>query len=185
VCDTGYSVKRLVEDLLELRARGEPETVLLEEARELVKRLVLMKHNWLRSSMYALGEPPSEAGFYKLHEEADHSLAIVVVTWPPGEETPPHDHGTWSVIAGLQGHETQHRWKRLDDGSKPGYAELLRDGSERIDTSTIVTLDSNAIHSVHNDSGAPSVTLHVYGMNVEYTGRRKYDPGRMTVSTYQ
>lgn len=185
MCDTGYSVKRLVEDLRDLKARGEPEAAMLEEVREYVKRLLLMKHNWLRASMCVPSEDPSSAGIYKLHEEPDHSLAIFVVTWSPGEETPPHDHATWAVIAGLQGWETQHRWKRLDDGSRPGYAEVVRVGSERIDSNAIVALDSNAIHSVQNDSGALSVTLHVYGMNVEYTDRRSFDPERRTTSAYR
>ena len=42
MCDTGYSVKQLAEDLRDLKARGEPEPVLLEEVSERVKRLLLM-----------------------------------------------------------------------------------------------------------------------------------------------
>ena len=172
MCDTGYSVKRLVEDLKRLQAHGEPEAALLEEVRERVKRLLLMKHNWLRSSMCVPGADPSSPGCYKLHEEPDHSLAVFVVTWAPGGETPPHDHGTWAVIAGLDGWETLHRWKRVDDGSNP----VVRDGSERVDTKAIVAMDSSAIHSVQNDSGAVSVTLHVYGMDPDYTDGRDYIP---------
>lgn len=168
MCDTGYSVKRLVEDLRELKARGEPEPVMLEEVRELVKRLMLMKHNWLRGSMRVPSADPSSPGVYRLHEEPDHSLSVFVHTWAPGEETRPHNHGTWAVIGGLEGWETQHRWKLLDDGS------VVRDRSERVDERTIVALDSQAIHSVHNDSGAVSVTLHVYGVDPEYTGRRSF-----------
>jgi hypothetical protein len=91
-------VKRLVEDLQELKARGEPEPVLLEEVSERVKRLLLMKHNWLRGSMCKLSADGS-TGIYQLHEEPDHSLAVFVVTWPPGEETRPHEHrpGPWSA----------------------------------------------------------------------------------------
>jgi predicted metal-dependent enzyme (double-stranded beta helix superfamily) len=168
MCDTGYSVKRLVEDLRDLKARGEPEPVVLEAARDYVKRLVMMKHNWLRSSMTQAAEMPSEPGVYVLNEEPDHSLFVLVVTWPPGEETRPHDHATWSVIAGLQGYETQHRWKRVGE-------KLVREGSQRIDSTTIVTLESDAIHSVHNDSGAESVSLHVYGMHPDYTDRHWFE----------
>jgi predicted metal-dependent enzyme (double-stranded beta helix superfamily) len=185
MCDTGYSVKRLVEDLRLLKARGGPEPALLEEVQECVKRLMLMKHNWLRSSMTMPSEEPQSAGVFQLHEEPDHSLAIFVVTWMPGEETPAHDHGTWAVVGGLEGWETQHRWKRLDDGSKPGYAEVVRDRSERIDTRTVAALDSKAIHSVQNDSGAKSVSLHVYGMHVDYTVRSQFDPARKTSAPYR
>jgi len=183
MCDTGYSLKRLVEDLQDLKARGEPEPALLEEVSERVKRLLLMKHNWLRGSMCKLAADGT-TGIYQLHEEPDRSLAVFVVTWPPGEETRPHEHRTWAVVGGLDGWETQHLWKRLDDGSKSGHAELVRERSERIDSSTIVTLGSNAIHSVQNDSGALSVTLHIYGMHPDYTGRLGFDPERHTSSPY-
>ena len=176
MCDTGYSVKRLVEDLKELRTRGEPEAAMLEEARDLVKRLLLMKHNWLRGSMQVPSGDPSTAGVFQLHEEPDHSLAVSVVTWAPGGKTGPHNHATWAVIGGLDGWETQHRWKRVE-GANPASAQVRRVASERIDARTIVALDSQAIHSVENDSGAPSVTLNVYGVNPDYTDRRRFDPG--------
>lgn len=185
MCDTGYSVKQLVDDLRGLRARALPEPEMLEAARARVKRLLLMKHNWLRPSMCKPGPDASSAGVYKLHEEPDHALAIFVVTWLPNDETPPHDHATWAIIAGLQGHETQHWWKRLDDGSVPGHAEVERAKAERIDDNSIITMPSEAIHSVHNDSGELSVTLHVYGMNVDYTDRHKYDPVSRTTAPYR
>jgi predicted metal-dependent enzyme (double-stranded beta helix superfamily) len=177
VCDTGYSVKRLVEDLRQLKALGEPE--LLEAARDRVKSLLLMKHNWLRSSMTKPGPDPSTPGIYKLHEEPDHSLAVYVVTWSPGEETKPHNHGTWAIVAGLDGWETHYRWKlkpgqipKADDGDVP----VVRESSQKIDAATIVAMDSDAIHSVHNDSGARSVTLNVYGMNPDFTEWRRFTP---------
>jgi len=186
MCDTGYTVRDLVEDLKGLKARGLDDKAMAAEVADLAKRLVLMKHNWLRPYMTKPNaEQGTGAATYRLHEEPDHSLAVFVVTWLPGDETPPHDHGTWAVIAGLEGHETNHWWKRLDDGSKPGYAEVARDGSERIDPSHIVAMSGRAIHSLHNDSQGPSVTLHLYGTNVDYTERWKYDPEGHALAPYR
>jgi predicted metal-dependent enzyme (double-stranded beta helix superfamily) len=186
MCDTGYSVKQLADDLRELKRQGLGEDAMVREAPDLAKRLVLMKHNWLRPYMCVPNpEPGAGAATYRLHEESDHTLAIFVVTWLPGDETPPHDHGTWAVIAGLDGHETNHWWKRTDDGSVPGFADVKRAGQERIDSGTIVAMPGGAIHSLHNDSDAVSVTLHVYGMNVDYTDRHKYDPARHTLAPYR
>lgn len=184
MCDTGYSIKQLVEDLRELTRQGRDDAAMAEAVPDLAKRLVLMKHNWLRPHMCGAGAGDS-VGIHALHEEPDHSLAIFVVTWMPGDETPPHDHGTWAVIAGLDGHETNHWWKRFDDGKTPGYADVRRSGAERIDASTIVAMAGDAIHSLHNDSGAVSTTLHLYGRNVDYTDRRKYDPARHTIAPYK
>jgi len=186
MCDTGYSVKRLADDMRELRDGGADGAAMAEAVADLAKRLVLMKHNWLRSHMCEPNrDDPDSAGIYKLHEEPDHTLGIFVVTWLPGDETPPHDHGTWAVIAGLEGWETNHRWKRVDDGRVPGYADVRRDRAERIDAGTIVTLPPETIHSVHNDSGAKSVTLHIYGVNVDFTERHKFDPVRHTMAPYR
>jgi len=171
MCDTGYSVKALVADLRDLRA-GRDEAALLREAPELAKRLVLMKHNWLRPYMCvpdpALGDKPT---MFRLHEEPDHGLAVFVVALPPGQETPPHDHGTWAVIAGLEGHETSHTWERVE-----GTTNVRRIASQDIDPRTILSLPDGTIHSLHNDSGAVSVTLHLYGMDVDYTDHRNYSP---------
>ena len=140
MCDTGYSVKRLAEDLIELGSRGEPEPVMLEEARERVKRLVLMKHNWLRSSMYA-------PGVHRLHD------AIFVVTRAAGEERAAGEAGTWLVVAGLDGKETLRT---------PA-------GHETIAPGTILALPSGTAYSARNDSGAVAVTLHVYGEKRDFT----------------
>jgi len=171
MCDTGYTVRDLAADLQELTARGLDEAAMLREAPELVKRLVLMKHNWLRSYMTTLGEG-TEATRHVLHEEPDHSLALFVITAGPGRESPPHDHGTWAVIAGLEGSETQRLWRRS------GGDEVERAGESRIDPSAVVTLPSDTIHSMHNDSGAVAATLQLYGMNVDFTQHRNYTPRR-------
>ena len=186
MCDTGYSIRDLIEDLRDLKRQGLDDDAMVRAAPDLVKRLVLMKHNWLRPSMCAPNPAGgSSAGTYRLHEEPDHSLALFVVTWLPGDETPPHDHGTWAVIAGLEGHETNHWWRREDDGSKPGYAKVARAGHDRVDPSRILALPRSAIHSLHNDSDALSVTLHLYGVNVDFTERWKYDPAGHTIAPYR
>lgn len=184
MCDTGYSIKQLVDDLRDLTREGRDDAAMARAVPDLAKRLVLMKHNWLRPYMCVAGAA-NAAGIYALHEEPDHCLAIFVVTWMPGDETPPHDHDTWAVIAGLDGHETNHWWKRVDDGKTPGLADVRRAGSERIDASAIIAMAGDAIHSLHNDSGAVSTTLHLYGRNVDYTDRHKYDPARHTIAPYK
>lgn len=186
MCDTGYSVKLLVEDMKRLREGGADDEAMAAEVPELAKRLVLMKHNWLRPYMCEPNKTErNAAGIYALHEEPDHTLGVFVVTWLPGDETPPHDHATWAVIAGLEGWETNHRWKRVDDGSVAGYADVRRDRSERIDAGTIVSMTPDTIHSLHNDSGGKSVTLHIYGVNVDYTDRHKFDPVRHSIAPYR
>ena len=175
MCDTGYTVREFVTDLRDLKSRGLDERGLLAEAAELASRLMLMKHNWLRGYMTT---PPESAGHpfsrHKLHEEPDHSLLVLVVTLGAGRHTQPHDHGTWALIAGLDGQETNRRWRIASND------EVEVTGAESIDPATIVSIYSGEIHSLHNETGAPSVTLQVYGSNPEFTPHRNYTPRRST-----
>jgi predicted metal-dependent enzyme (double-stranded beta helix superfamily) len=173
MCDTGYTVKEFVTDLRDLKSRGLDEVALLAEARDLASRLMLMKHNWLRSYMMAPPEPADHPfSRHKLHEESDHSLLVLVVTLGAGRHTAPHDHGTWALVAGLDGHETNRRWRLASDGG------VEPDGEQAIDSATIVSISSGEIHSLHNETGAPSVTLQVYGSNPEFTPHRNFTPRR-------
>lgn len=184
MCDTGYSVRNLVADLRKLAARGADEREMLAEVPDLAKRLVLMKHNWLRGYMQEPDPERNHAGRYVLHEEPEHGLTISIVTWKAGDQTPPHDHGTWSVVAGLDGAETHQLWKRVDDATVAGRAELVPGEAQPIDPAHIAALASDAIHSVHNESGAASVTLQIYGRNVDHTRHNRYDPARRSVEPY-
>ena len=38
----------------------------------------------------------------------------------------------------------------------------------------------DAIHSVVNETSAVTVSLHTYGMHLNYTGRLEFDPDRHT-----
>ena len=173
MCDTGYTVKALARDLLDFRQHGAGEAQLLAEAPDLVKRLMLMKHNWLRARMAVpAADPGNGPARFVLHEEPDHTLAIFVVTMGPGESTPPHDHGTWAVIAGLEGRETNRWWKRATGDA------VIASGEENVDAGTILTVPAGAIHSVHNESGTVCVTLQVYGTNPEHTPHRNYETRR-------
>ncbi len=175
MCDTGYTVRDLIADLRDMKERGASETEMLRDAPDLVKRLVLMKHNWLRTYMYEQNRTASEgSSSYRIHEEPDHSLALFVVTWPPTAETQPHDHGTWVVVAGLEGREIHHRWKLVARDT------VERSGEDRIETGTIVALPTTAIHSFENDSGAVSVTLQLYGTNTDYTEHHNFTPRRLS-----
>jgi predicted metal-dependent enzyme (double-stranded beta helix superfamily) len=185
MCDTGYSIKQLVADLRELKRRAATEAQMVAAVPDLARRMMLAKHAWLRPSMCQPNAAGEKAGVYTLHEEPDHSLAAFVVTWLPGDETPPHDHATWAVIAGLDGHETNHWWTRTDDRSVPGRAVIRRAGKQRIDATTVIAMRGDAIHSLHNDSGGVSITLHLYGVNVDFTDRYKYDPERHVVAPYR
>ena len=129
---------------------------------------------WLQARHY---ECDTEQGFgaHLLHEEDDHTLAVIAGAWLPGRGVPPHDHGTWAVVAGVDGAETNTLWTRVDDGSRPGHAEIRKERDLVVGPGDVVTFQPGAIHSVVNDSDRVTLSLHVYGKHVNHTERSQFD----------
>jgi predicted metal-dependent enzyme (double-stranded beta helix superfamily) len=102
-------------DLPDMEARMKKGQQLLEE---LVKDSTLREasKNW-----------PSTEGRKNLlfYEDPDYGFAINGVVRVPGRKGSIHDHAhSWTAYGLLDGTESLERYRRLDDGSKEGYAKL-------------------------------------------------------------
>ena len=82
----------------------------------------------------------------------------------------------------MDGPERNISWKRLDHGSREGYAEIRKDEEKVFDPGDVVTLMREAIHSGVNETGGLTVSLHICGEPLNYTGRLEFDPARNTAS---
>ncbi len=54
----------------------------------------------------------------------DGELSITFDNFPKGKKIPPHDHGVWEALAIYSGRVSHTVYRRNDDGSKEGYADL-------------------------------------------------------------
>lgn len=62
-----------------------------------------------------------------LYEDPDHGFVINGLVKAPGTRTSIHDHAhNWTLYGVLDGREKIERYERLDDGSKPDYAEVRK-----------------------------------------------------------
>ena len=85
---------------------------------------VLVKDSSLRE---ASKNWPSTEGRKNLlfYEDPDYGFAINGVVRVPGRKGNIHDHAhSWTAYGILDGTESLERYRRLDDGSKQGYARL-------------------------------------------------------------
>lgn len=171
--DANYSLSQFVADLRSITVATADETDVLRQVAPLAERLAASSD--LKSKPAIHSNIEKGFRFNLLHEEADHSLAIALLSWLPSGATLPHNHGTWGIVVGLEGAEKNIFWRRLDNGSVPGFAELERVGEMDCALGRAVVLPSTTIHSVENTAIKPSVSLHVYGKNVYYTGRSQFD----------
>jgi predicted metal-dependent enzyme (double-stranded beta helix superfamily) len=180
---SAYSIPQLVEDLKQIRAQAKDERELMNRVRPLARRAALAKDGWMKPEMY---QADAEQGFgvHLLHEEPDHTLAVFAVSWLPGRGTPPHDHGTWAVVAGVDGPELNRFFERVDDRSRPGHAELRQSGAKTFGVGDVVAMPTGAIHVVWNESDAVSVSLHIYGKHINFTQRSQYDTEKQTETPF-
>ena len=168
-----YTLDHYARDLKRITEETDDEDELLNRVGPLAQRLAVGK-SWIHPSHFKTDE---EQGFlaHLLHEEPDHSLAVMVVNWLPGRGAPPHDHGTWAVVSGVEGIERNIRYRRLDDRSRTGYAELEVKHDFNAGAGDLVCMKTGGIHAVRNETDAVTLSLHTYGRHVNFTARSQFD----------
>jgi predicted metal-dependent enzyme (double-stranded beta helix superfamily) len=174
MADDHYDVAAFVADLRRVTAAHDDDRSLLPEIAPLARRLAATP-GWVRPELYGLDEAQG-MGITVLHEEPDHTLLVETVAWAPGRGVLPHDHRTWGVVAGIDGDERNVLWKRLDDGSVPGHAELRVHRETMVGAGDVVAFLGDDIHSVHNDGERTTLSLHVYGRNLAHVERSEFVP---------
>ncbi|MBM3598660.1 MAG: hypothetical protein FJX35_10635 [Alphaproteobacteria bacterium] len=165
----------------ELLAEMRRAAAATSDPRAIIKRLTAplrraaMDKSWLKPEHY---RPAGERGIgvTLLHEEPDHALAVYVVAWPPGSSVLPHDHQTWALVAGVDGTETNVFWQRDDDGSVPGRCTVVESHRRSFGSGDVVAFLPDDIHSVQNDTDKVALSIHIYGRNLNMTGRSEFDP---------
>jgi len=178
-----YSISRLVDDLRREVACARDEREILSRVRPLAQRSAQASAAWLEQAHYE-ANPEQGFGVRVLHEESDHTLAVFVVSWLPGRGTPAHDHGTWAVVAGVVGAERNEFFERTDDRSRPGHAILRKTGDKTFGPGDVLAMRTGQIHAVWNRTDATSVSLHIYGKNIQHTGRSQFDVEKQTETPY-
>ena len=88
-------------------------------------------------------------------------------------------------MVGVQGVERNIRYKRLDDRTDPGYAELEIKDESQAGPGDLVCIRTGGIHAVRNDSDQVTVSLHTYGTHVNYTARSQFDVDARTATEFK
>jgi predicted metal-dependent enzyme (double-stranded beta helix superfamily) len=178
-----YSINQYVDDLRRITATASNESEIFDQLGPLAQRLSA-DDSWIEDRFY---HPDQDTGFsaFLLHEEDDHSLAVLAVSWTPGMGVAPHDHGTWAVVVGVDGIERNTRYKRLDDRNKPDYAELEIKDTSNAGPGDLVLIKKGGIHSVQNETDKVTLSLHTYGMHINSTVRSQFDVEARTAKEFK
>ncbi len=152
----------------------------MEKAKPLLERLV--KDPTLKAHS---ADWPSTEGRKNLllYVDPDHLFVINAVVRMPGRTGSVHDHAdAWVLYGVLDGSESLERFERVDDGSRPGYAEVKL---ASVTTGTPGKVDLVPPNAIHAEQGGPtrSVAIIVRSQRLgEGTVlQRRYDPKARTV----
>ena len=157
----------------------------MEAAKPLLEQLV--KDDGLKA--ISATWPSTEGGKnLLLYVDSDHGFAINAVVRVPGRKGRPHDHGeAWVLYGVLDGTESLERYDRLDDGSKPGQAEIKLTS---VTTGSQGKVDLVPPHDIHAEQGGDARSVAIilrsqklggsniqHGYNVaEKTVEERYGP---------
>ncbi|MGB7949882.1 MAG: hypothetical protein WCH75_19535 [Candidatus Binatia bacterium] len=87
------------------------------------------------------------------YEDPDYKFVINGLIKAPKSRTQIHDHAhNWTLYGVLDGTETIERYERVDDGSKPDYAEIRKTVDVQVGAGKIDLVPPYAIHA--EESGA-------------------------------
>ncbi len=167
-----------VEDTLRSPISSEEET-LLSTLRKLVRKLVL--------NCYAIKnqipEVDSKTGtaLVLLYDELGFPLTIQLETNLPGTRSSIHNHGTWGIIAVLQGEQKNTFWQRDRSPEFPDKIEYV--GERILAPDEIISFTPEAIHQIEAVGNEPTVTLNLYG-ETEGNKRFEFDRAQQTAKRF-
>jgi predicted metal-dependent enzyme (double-stranded beta helix superfamily) len=155
-----------------------------EQARELIADALATPGAWL-DERYLQREPEQDWVLHPLYRAADRSLSMLVAVFKPGAAAPIHDHHAWAVVGVYRGSERETRFRRVDDGGRPGQAELHATETLVSSPGDVTIVPAEAIHTVEALGDHDAVSIHVYGTDIVTQARSTYDLATGTVTTYQ
>ncbi|PZW44727.1 putative metal-dependent enzyme (double-stranded beta helix superfamily) [Humitalea rosea] len=122
---------------------------------------------------------------HSLREDLGGGFALYLNVLAPGQDTRPHDHGTWFAAAALEGQALHRVYSRTDDGVIAGRAVLRLREEIMVEPGRGIALMPDDIHSLHTRGDRPGRHLHLYGMALErLTDRHSFDLATSTISPY-
>jgi len=128
----------------------------MEAAKPLLEKFVMDESVKAHSASW-----PSTEGHKNLllYVDPDHDFVVNAVVRMPGRTGSVHDHAdAWVLYGLLDGTESLERYDRVDDGSRPGYAEVKL---ASVTTGTQGKVDLVPPRAIHAEQGGPTRSVAI------------------------
>ena len=124
--------------------------------------------------------PEAPAGVRQLYQDPEFGFVVLAHSYRPNTDNTPHDHGdSWAVYGQAMNYSDMTEWRRTDDGTVEGHAELETIRSYRLDVGQAELFDEGAIHSLYRTE--ETRLLRVTGASLEKLVRHRYNAENKTV----
>lgn len=174
-----YRLYRFLTDVEDIIAQESDDRIRLQLICPLVRRL-LNSCEWLQLN-FLPPDPATGWSVQMLYDEPDFPLTIQTVVWSPGSTSPVHNHGTWGIVALLDGQEKNTFWQRSPSAQ---FADRIQATGERILTpGDILCLMPDAIHQIEPIGDEPTISFNLYG-ETDYDRRFEFNPVRATAEIF-
>lgn len=128
----------------------------MQKAKPLLERLVKDPVLKAQSAAWPSTEGRKNLLFYV---DPDHHFVINGVVRVPGRTGSIHDHAdAWVLYGVLDGTESLERFDRIDDGSRPGYAEVRL---ASVTTGSQGKVDLVPPRAIHAEQGGPTRSVAI------------------------
>lgn len=167
-----YSLENFIQDLVRITQHNSAPREIVNAAKPILARLI-RQPNCIEPRFTKRGA--DAYGRYMLHRAPRFNVNVVV--WGPGDNARAHNHDTWGLVGIIENEMQETRFRRKDDGSKPGYAELEVTAVLNNKAGMVSTLvpPHDDIHEMNNVTLRNTVEIHVYGKDLTDMPRLRFD----------
>ena len=161
-----FSLQDYVQTIGDVLDRRPANKVIIREVSLATKRLVA-DDRWLEER-FRVGSPDCYTR-HLLHKDPNNRFVVLALVWQPGQMTPIHDHSCWGVMGIVANMLEEVCYDRLDDGSRADFAELEQSRGTDVGQGGVAYLlpPYEEIHRIGNTSDKPTISLHVYGRDLD------------------
>lgn len=176
-----YSLEDFIADLDRITRAETSQEKIVAAAKPLLAKLV-QQRDCIEEKYKKRGD--NAYGRYMLHRAPLFNVSSVV--WGPGDNAKAHNHDTWGMVGVIENEIQETRFRRNDDGSRPGYADVESTAvlTNRAGMVSCLIAPNDDIHEMNNVTDRDTVEIHVYGKDLTDMPRLRFDTAAKGVKTF-
>ena len=174
--NSASAVHRFIESVRRLHALETDRATLWQKTVPLLEALIADPSIRKQSKSWPACQQAGRAQNLLFYEDPDYKFVINGLIKNPRSRTQIHDHAhNWTLYGVLDGHESVERYERLDDGSKPDYADIRQTQNIQVGPGKV---DLVAPYQIHAEESGEERTVAIITRAEKVGGflQGRYDP---------